>query len=129
MMLSLSTGIIYLYITFEADSASSNDILFAWVSETQDFQIMKNSDLDLRNTLLCSRRQENVLKNVYKLAHMFHGLGSLACFESELTFETVNPFRYFSRTPLNGICPPIATPVRTCTVQHNILKRGYTCMP
>jgi hypothetical protein len=36
------------------------------------------------------------------LACTFHGLGSLACSESELISETVAPFRHFGRTPLTG---------------------------
>jgi len=36
-----------------------------------------------------------------------HGLGSLTCSVSELTSETMNPFRQFHRTPWTGEDRPI----------------------
>jgi len=43
---------------------------------------------------------------------MFHGLHSLAFSDSELTFETMNPFGHYDRTPCLGD-RPITRPLRT----------------
>jgi len=42
---------------------------------------------------------------VTMISGMFHRLGSLVCFNSELTPETMNPFRKFGRTPWIGQQP------------------------
>jgi len=43
---------------------------------------------------------------------MFHGLGPLVCFESELTSGTMNPFRHIGWTPSTGD-QPIIRPLLT----------------
>jgi len=42
----------------------------------------------------------------------FHALGPVVCSESELTSESMNPFRHFGRTPWTGY-QPVARPVPT----------------
>jgi hypothetical protein len=55
-----------------------------------------------------------------------HGLGPLASSESELTFETMNPFTYFCRTPWTGV-RPIARPLpqQDSTTQTNVDIHPY----
>jgi len=63
-----------------------------------------------------------------KVYWLFLGLGSLVCSNSELTCETMNPFRNFGRTPWVGDRPlEISVPTR-----NNQTKRDvdiYTSMP
>jgi hypothetical protein len=51
---------------------------------------------------------------------MFHGLGFLACSYLELTSDTMDPFRYFERTPWTGDRPIARSlPTQDCTTQKN----------
>jgi hypothetical protein len=52
---------------------------------------------------------------------IFHRLGPLACSASELTSETMNPFKCFGRTPCTGDWSTVR--------QHNKEKYGHTSMP
>jgi hypothetical protein len=70
-------------------------------------------------------KRMNVVEDVSKndnfsssYSSSFHGLGSLACSDSELTSETVNPFRHFARTPWmagwRGLSPSQSLDLRGC---------------
>jgi hypothetical protein len=63
------------------------------------------------------------LKNL--LAFMFHRLVPLACSESELSSETVNPFIHVGRTPWTGD-QPIARPIPK---QDSITQRNTDLHP
>jgi len=60
-------------------------------------------------------------------ACMFHSLGPLACFKSESTSETMNPFRYFSRSPWTGVLTH--SKASTYTGHHNAKECRHTPMP
>jgi hypothetical protein len=57
-----------------------------------------------------------IVSCIYRLTELltdccvFHGLGPLACFETELTSETMDPSRHFGRTPWMGH-RPVARPL------------------
>jgi hypothetical protein len=62
----------------------------------------------------------------------FHWLGPLACFESELTSGTMNPFRYFGRISWMGdrpIARSLPTQDRTTHTHTHTHKCDYTFMP
>jgi hypothetical protein len=59
---------------------------------------------------------------------MFHGLGPLACYDSELTSGTMNTFRHFGRTPWTG--DRLKTMTSTYTEQQDTRKKKmeiYLC--
>jgi len=62
-----------------------------------------------------------------KLTQMFHGLGPLTSSNSDLTAETMNPFRHFGRTPWTGdllIPRPVPTQDSTTQMQTYIPASG-----
>jgi hypothetical protein len=50
-------------------------------------------------------------------ASVFHKLSPVACSESELTSETMNPFGHFGRTPWMGD-GPISRPLNLQRIEH-----------